>query len=475
LKQRWAYFGLLSTAAALLSFQLFVPPIVGLANNGDFQRVIGVFGYGPDIKPDPTFAYVANSYVPDSGVRRPGYEQFTSEYFFVGIALALSKILPGTGHLPITFVGFVHGAALLAALARLFWVTAPFSQRAIIWAGSVFVITDVGYAAYNNSLFSEAASCVFLVWWIAETVQACAHQQVVVYWFVATALLLSSKGQNAPLAIPVAVFCAAMAWKLRRHWKSFAAAGAVSLAVGSAIFLTVPKRAQLENSYNMLFSSVLPESRDPRGDLRALGLSEDWVRLKGSLSWSPDSGLYEERVRQVLPEKAGPLKIVEFYARRPTRLWRHITTLIPIATGLRPECCGNFEPQVGRPPKAISYTLALWSEVHARWLPKVLKALLAALVVTAATGLFRNGWFWMAGLLASMCLTAFMTAAFGDAAEPVKHQFLFNLLLDACLVFWLAGAINRIGRVRRLQTNSNTPPTANPTIRNGSNSSQTIG
>jgi Na+(H+)/acetate symporter ActP len=35
-------------------------------------------------------------------------------------------------------------------------------------------------------------------------------------------------------------------------------------------------------------------------------------------------------------------------------------------------------------------------------------------------------------------LTAFFAAAFGDAWEPVKHQFLFNLLLDTCLVFGLA-------------------------------------
>ena len=44
--------------------------------------------------------------------------------------------------------------------------------------------------------------------------------------------------------------------------------------------------------------------------------------------------------------------------------------------------------------------------------------------------------------LAACCLTAFCVAAFGDAWDSVKHQFLFNLLLDTCLVFGIVAAHN---------------------------------
>ena len=33
----------LALACAIVSYQIFVPPVVGLANNGDFGKVIGVF------------------------------------------------------------------------------------------------------------------------------------------------------------------------------------------------------------------------------------------------------------------------------------------------------------------------------------------------------------------------------------------------------------------------------------------------
>ncbi len=41
----------------------------------------------------------------------------------------------------------------------------------------------------------------------------------------------------------------------------------------------------------------------------------------------------------------------------------------------------------------------------------------------------------MLALLAIGCLTAFLVAALGDAWDNVKHLFLFNLLLDAYLIF----------------------------------------
>jgi uncharacterized DUF497 family protein len=41
---------------------------------------------------------------------------------------------------------------------------------------------------------------------------------------------------------------------------------------------------------------------------------------------------------------------------------------------------------------------------------------------------------------------AFFVAAFGDVYDNVKHQFLFNLLLDACLVFGFVATIHRLRR-----------------------------
>ena len=48
--------------------------------------------------------------------------------------------------------------------------------------------------------------------------------------------------------------------------------------------------------------------------------------------------------------------------------------------------------------------------------------------------------------LAACCMTAFFVAAFGDSWDNVKHQFLFNLLLDTCIVFLFAAALDTVHR-----------------------------
>jgi hypothetical protein len=55
---------------------------------------------------------------------------------------------------------------------------------------------------------------------------------------------------------------------------------------------------------------------------------------------------------------------------------------------------------------------------------------------------FRR-WAEMGICLSTCCLMAFLTAVFGDAWDTVKHLFIFNLLLDVCLVFSLAAVCNR--------------------------------
>jgi hypothetical protein len=443
----WFYFVGLAAVTGALAFQLLVPHIVGLSDNGDFQREIGVFGYGPAQRTPPlTWTYVAPTYIQQEGVRRPEYEHLTSDYLFVALAVGISKLIPGDGTLPITLVGVLHAGGLVAALARLFFVTRRFRAHPIIWIGAAAVLTDVGYAAYANSFFAEAASGVFAVWMIAEAIGACEERRVGLGFITSSLLLICAKPQNAPLAIPLAVY-AAFVGRRNAVWTKLAAITTIA-AAGIAMVCSVGARPKLETSYNMLFSAVLPESRDPRGDLRALSMDPELVRFKGTMAWSPNSGLYEESVREAM-RAAGPGRIVAFYLRRPTRLWRHITTLFPVATQLRPESCGNFEVSAGRAPAARATRFTMWSTVHERWLGRVTKFLLFGLagMMIAGVALWAK---WVSApimaLLPALGLTAFLTAAFGDANEPVKHQYLFNLMLDACLVFGLARVLPRFSR-----------------------------
>jgi len=196
--------------AAIVIFQLFVPPIVGLADQGDFLRTLGKFGYGQD-PPAPSlkYVYVPSKYVPNS-FRVREWEQPTSESMFVALALLLNKIVSKDSSLSILVIGSIHALAFLLVYARFLRVTKSFRAHTLLWIGATVILTDVGYVAYWNSLYREAASLLFCLALITETIEICRTESVstvaVVRWVLWAVLLLTAKEQNTPLALLLAIF-----------------------------------------------------------------------------------------------------------------------------------------------------------------------------------------------------------------------------------------------------------------------------
>jgi len=61
----------IAAAAGILAFQLFVPPIVGLADQGDFGKMIGRFGYHKEDRSASLWAFVDRKYVAAPNARVP--------------------------------------------------------------------------------------------------------------------------------------------------------------------------------------------------------------------------------------------------------------------------------------------------------------------------------------------------------------------------------------------------------------------
>jgi len=441
--QRWTCLLPLVAFGVLASVQLFGPPIVGLADNGDFPRAIGRFGYAQpqdDREPRLIFAYLAPFYThqPLSQVRQKSHEFLTSHTLLVALAVVASRITSPSGTLFITTMGAVHMAAIFAALARLLFVTRHLRAHLLFGVALVLILTDVGYLAYCNSFFSEPASCIFALWFTAEAIAASREQALSGKLLAAALLFICAKPQNVPLALPLACYVYLM--PRRSSVRTRLAASTGLLLAAAAVLHSVQPEPKLEVSYNLLFSAILPESRDPRADLEAMGMDPELVRFKNTRAWSADSGFYDEQVRKAL-KSSGPAGLAGFYMQRPTRAWRHLTTLFPTATRIRPECCANFEPSSGLPPGAQATSFSLWSKLHEQVFGHITKFWLLGLCGILAVHLRRGKPGSCADVLAvlsALCITAFLTAAFGDENEPVKHLYLFNLLSDITLILLLA-------------------------------------
>lgn len=458
-----ALFGFLLLVAALVGFQLFVPPIVGLSDNGDFIRILGRFGYGPSDKSN-RYSFVDHDFIPDPDYRAPGYEVMTSELLFAAPMFAMARLFHLT-RIPLRAFGAMHYAAFLLVLARLFFVTRKFRAAYFIWAASVLILTDVGYVAYWNSLYSEPASCIFFLFLLAESIAICSAGELSFYtvarWTVAAILLVTAKPQNVTLCPLLVLFLLANWGRIRVRSSQIAVFASVFLVIfaSAAEYRSVSQNVMRDTSYNMMFLSVLPESRHPLQDLKALGLDAALIRFKGTGAWAPQSGLYDRSAFDSLSPVLNPGRIGQFYALRPTRWWRHVTTVLPSAFGIRPEACGNFERSARRPPGMLSDSFAIWGMLHAKVNGGFARVVLIVVAGFPLIGMgFRNRlssearrWLDLGMFLSAGCLVSFLTAAFGDANEPVKHQFLSNLLLDSCLVFAISVGLTYLSATPRIE------------------------
>jgi hypothetical protein len=461
---RWA---LLAAAAAIVAYQVMAPPIVGLADQGDFARMIGRFGYGPeDQSPDLKFMYVVRKYVPDPHFRYPGWEQFNSEYLFVGTAVALNRLISTDGKLDVVVVGLVHGLAFLCAFARLLWVTRRFRTAPLLWTAGLVVLTDAAYTAYWNSFYAEPAMCIFFLLLLAESIGIwnSAEPRVwqMVRWMLLAVLWVLAKPQNVPMGVLLTIFALRLrAWSGKARNRQVAAAGCAAI-LATSIFsaVTVPEPIRWETGYDMVFRAIIPESHHPGEDLQVLGLDPQLAKYGGT--WAEGHPFYELVNGGAFHSKITPFKIALFYLLRPARFWKHIKVMLGAAFLLR-DFYGNYEKSTGYPPATRSQAFSLWSRFHAAVLERASRPLFFALLVCAIAMVWR--WFRSGieerrsleflSLLLACCLAALFTVLLGDCWDNIKHFYEFNLLFDVCLITaaglaWRAAA-NRGTVVRKSQ------------------------
>lgn len=451
--RRAFFIAVMAAAAAVLAYQLFLPPIVGLADQGDFVRTIGRFGYGPQHRGSLEYLYVEPKYIPDAQYRAPYWEQANSEYLFVGAALLLNKLVSKDGALDITIIGLVHALTFLAVFARLLWVARRHQAYGLLWIGALVALTDAGYAVYWNSFYAEPASCIFFLLLLGEAAilsrdPQAAGPQSMLRWSLWAILWVFAKPQNAPIGLLLGLFTFRMAFWTRPGrgaiWaRVIAVAGACGM-LGCAAYSVagMPAVGRMANTYGMVFAGVLPDSKDPAADLRALGLDPQLAKYSGSGAWSPGTDFPALAESGVL-RKVNTFTILRFYLLRPARLWRRLHGVLPRITFLRPPY-GNFEPSAGLAPEAKSRAFNLWSGFHEHVLPACNKWIVFALagwllgaawVRIREPGEAERRRIELLALPPACALAALAGAVFGDAFDLVKHLYLFNLLLDACVLY----------------------------------------
>jgi hypothetical protein len=450
-----------AVAAAILTMQLVIPPIIGLANNGDFDRVMSSagFGYVGNTRSENFVNWVLPRY--RLVARQPG-SFFSSETLLALAAAGVARAF-GAGTFDIRLLGVVHALLLLWAIGLMVRSAGDLSigVQCLVAMLLVFLFTDVGYAAPFNSLYTQTASFLFFMLTCGLAAEAIRRGKLngalCAGYFVCGALFIASRPQEAVHGPVLAVLGLSLGGFPRgRWWRAPAVWLGVLLCAWSLwCYGSTPDSYRRLALYNTLFRELIPNSPDPARDLADLGLDPSLVRFAKRSPYPLDSPYHEAAFQaQVFgPYTYGAL--LRFYALHPARLGSLIERTLPSAFRLRPLVLANYTQESGKPSRTMTTRFAWWSDLKLRfargaavWLALLLGGN-AALCVSGYRRSAHRGRQARQGIaaLVVMAVLEYGVAALADIpGDLARHLYVFHAMCDVMIVVdaaWIASLASR--------------------------------
>ena len=441
------------TTAFILFYQLLLPPVVGLADNGDFAKVTRRFNLYADLQQPYQFIHTTYEFHPE--LHWVG-EFYSTEVLLTLPALALNSLLSKDGDFDLRLIGIVHSVLFLAAL----WWFAPLLahlRRALrigVYLAILLVFCDVMYVSGFNSFYMDEAAYLFLL-------LAAVFYLRFVRWrrrsdstllILCLLLMTTAKTQHALLGILAAALLFATRKVLWQPDQSRVPTIAALCLVAASLMMLwkgAPREYQALSVYNVTFSQILPHSRNTARALRQLGLDDSYRPLIGLNAYAPNSRMDDSAFRTDFGKKVSVGRLAWFYALHPRDVYAAVIASLNDAGGVRPFPGGNFDASTGYKPFAESKAFSAWSDAQEFLLfHRGARFLFAFLIVAAvlATLLWRRRntlppAVAPAGFtLIAMAFTELMIASLLDAMDTARHFLIFFAVFDLMLLatIWLA-------------------------------------
>ncbi|WP_440960743.1 hypothetical protein ACN6KS_25150 [Paenibacillus nitricinens] len=471
MKKFWKPEYLVSLAGCgVIIYLLFVGPFIGVADNGDFLRMMNTIGlnyYDTAASYTDQFFNFSHSRFAYENLFRGFYP--SSQILIVLVPRLIGGLIHGS-FFDVRLLGAVYGLLLLVAT----WLLVKYNARGsyvtglLLGAAILFVFFDIGYLTYFNSLFGEPVSMVFMLLTFALGLRLTSQEKPttkgLTLFFIAILFLVTSKIQNAPIGIAFAlIFLRFMTLDSERKWRKLALRFSIAIFLVSIVmYVTAPKELKHINLYQTVFFGILNESPDVKGDLQDLGLPERLEVLAGTNYFQTDTVIKQDDPSLVTDfyDRVSHKDVLFFYLKHPGRLIDNMEYAASNSMAIRPYYLGNYEKSENKAAGALSYAYSGWSEFKNKHIPHTLGFLTIFYLVYFAGALFqyfrsRDVRGRVAGellmLLGLIGIFSFLVPILGDGRADIgKHLFLFNVCFDMMVVVMFGWIVHKVvGMVRR--------------------------
>lgn len=475
---------LVAVLISCILYQVIGPKPIGIANNGDFQRVSQRGGIDYPYNPwdEKHYFEAFNNYVhfKYAYITPKETNYISTTQLFLEVSRIIDAVFVGEDTYDIRAMGLTNMCFLLVGFL-LTIVGLRGSQSYIkifVISAMVLFYTDVSFVQYFNSFYSEITTIIMSIIFFALSIIYINNREIQKshFWkwgiylllIFSTILVVKAKTQDTMMLIPMFLLLMLILRDILKGNKAkLAIIGALSLGIiVTPIILTSSKkpadpRANTTNQsrYNIVFEELLPNSPDKLQSLIALGVdmnsAQNLVKYSGSNYISRETG-FNLSVTEAFFEKTSFKNIALYYFVRPDEFLTiakirskalfvsPIYNLNELYNNRYTVFLANYRKEDSAHAAQVSDSFNFWSSFKRDYFPKniffvaiiyLIGAISSILAIKKEYNKLLNI-HWINITIIVMGAFQFISCLMGDSKrDDIKHFFTFNELFDLNLVF----------------------------------------
>ncbi|NFR87901.1 hypothetical protein FDE85_14235 [Clostridium botulinum] len=445
------------------SLTLFIHPIIGMADNGDFYRVINKSGaYHLNKNSNDIFL---GYFIKDYGIYKYNNDYanilISTQSIFVKSAIFLDRLFTKDYVLDIRFMSVMF--LIIEAIGVYFFIKALINKvdnskyKLIITLLTILIFCDTGYLAYYNSFYGESVNiCCFLMS-IGLLIYMIEFDKFTWYNLIAfgisSFLFFGSKQQLAPVGILLSfIFIIIGVYTTNKPLtKILTYILAIIFIISSMVFYkSITGDFKYINIYHSMNRGILLNEDDPDSILEDFNISTQYSLLQETDFFEEIKLLdpYEEKLIDDYYEKFSLGKILEYYITHPKAFIKVLKISFNNGYSIRPKVIGNYEQSEHKGFGAKSYFFATWSTFKEKFIPKNMLFTVATIVIYLylSTSRFLKAiknnnkkiqlkeitYFYVFLVGISQIIISVIGA--GDA-DLSKHVFMYNMAFDLIFIY----------------------------------------
>lgn len=453
----------------LLIIMLFIPPYLGMSDDGSFAREanpLGIYHLDNDDE-DLYFNYYVKEYL-SLAPNTASEASISSQRLIIYIAKSIDTFFTNDNLFDLRFLALLYGLLFMPTIALLVKQAVQraktFSESVVIGVLGVLIFADVSYVTYFSSFYSEPIMyiCILLCVGAALALQDEKHNVVYLALYTISGIALTmSENQCAVIGVLLGVLCVKFIFINRDLiWRLGCITCVILLFLSVMLSIyNIPTTYNQTSKYHAMTRGVLLQATEPEETLKEFGIDRSYTVLTDTSSYDnyplvdPDNKVLEKGFY----DRYDAFEISYYYLRHPKDMLAMLDISVKSALNFRGEYSGNYEKSAGMPKMAKSLFWSLWSSFKANSAPRTIGFVIVLIIATII--LFRQksikipvkyksrSSIPLETMLIIICIAfsqAIITIVNSGDAELSQHLFLFSVVIDILIYFCFSEVLHRL-------------------------------